>query len=175
MTRRPIPWDYDLLRELWLAGVPTKEIAARFGTNPKRVSGRAIEIGLPKRQKGSGAVRGYMAEVLYLQGNTLQQVADQLGSNISTIRRVLLSRGVKTRPQSSRFYNDTTTRIIQLYRKDPERYTYSTLGKMFGLKPNQVGHRIRKVLGSGPHGGPRKCKKSSSSSTSAHGQPSGSS
>ena len=51
--------DYDQLREMWLAGVASAEIARHFGAaHHSCVTTAARNLGLPRRIRSTGGVRG---------------------------------------------------------------------------------------------------------------------
>lgn len=155
-ARHLIKWDDSLLTDLYLRGVPLKTIAERLGVKcAARVDGRRAQLGIAKRQKGSGPISKTMVENLRLNGYTIRKIAEQLGSSIGTVKRILDQRGVPRRRQRDRLHNKTTAAIVRAYRSGIT--SYQVLGKMFKMKPNQIGHRIRKILGPGQHGGPRTC------------------
>lgn len=155
-ARHLIEWDDSLLTELYLGGVPLKEIAERLGVrSAARVDGRRAQLGLPKRQKGSGPISKTMVENLRRNGYTIRKIAETLGSSIGTVARILKQRGVPRRSHKHRLHNETTAAIVRAYRSGIT--SYQVLGRMFKMKPNQIGHRIRKILGPGQHGGRRTC------------------
>lgn len=49
------------LRKMWLAGMPTREIAEAFGCHVVTIHSRARAMGLPKRQHGGLRISGQAA------------------------------------------------------------------------------------------------------------------
>jgi len=137
--------DTERFRERYLQGLKLREIGEEFNMDARRVFDLARKLGLPKRQRGSSGLPGRTMQDLYLAGQDLRQIARAVGSNAQTVRRVLLQRGVELRDQRKRVFNETTTEIIRLYRTG--RYTYKDLARMFNMRPNMVGHRVRRILG----------------------------
>lgn len=149
MPRTLIDWDDRVLEELYRAHVKLKDIGEVLGISAKRVSDRARLLDLPKREPGTAIIKGKFAEDLYLNGMTIKEVAAALGSNGSSVRRVLISRGVKLRNFHARLKHDpTTVRAVRLRR---EGLDYNQIAERLKLTPCQVAHRVRSVLGARPY------------------------
>lgn len=134
--------DDELFKKRYLAGVKLKDIVS--GWTAKRAWAYADKLGLPRRQLGSAALKASQIEEIYKQA-TLRETARQVGGSMSTVRRILVMRGVELRTQKRRLYNDETTQIIRLYRTG--NYTYKQLGVLFDMNHKRIGHRVRKILG----------------------------
>lgn len=79
-----------------------KEIAALHGIHRVTVSEVLTRTGTSKRPKGMSPVQVDTAARLYESGISLANVGAQIGFDASTIRTMLLRRGVRTRDSHGR-------------------------------------------------------------------------
>lgn len=79
-----------------------KEIAARHGIHRVTVGQVLERTGTLKRPKSMSSVQVDQAVRLYDSGLSLASVGSQLGFNATTIRTVLLQRGIGTRDSHGR-------------------------------------------------------------------------
>ena len=144
--RKDVEWIDELFVGLYELGAPLKHIAELFDTSVQRAEYKARKLGLARRQPGSAAVRGRRCEELYLSGMTLRETAKAVSAPMSTVKRVLESRGVKLRSNRRRLEADpTTTQCVRLSRDG--RYTRDQIARMVGLKSGRrVSHRINYVM-----------------------------
>lgn len=84
------------------AGHMMKEIAARHGIHRVTVSEVLDRTGTAKRPKGMSQSQVDMAARLYESGLSLVSVGAQLGFNATTVRTMLLRRGITTRDSHGR-------------------------------------------------------------------------
>lgn len=86
--------DSAQLTELWQQGVPTVEIAKRMGVTRRKITDRALYLGLPKRNIHRGAAANTLARVvarnkviakLTTAGVTVAATAKQLGCSENTV------------------------------------------------------------------------------------------
>lgn len=139
--------DETRLRTMWLAGVPVLEMGRQLGVSKTFVSKRAHRIGLPRRIGTTATLPGNAIERAYVQhGMTADEIADQLGTNDTSIVRVLRSRGVQMRPAGVRCLNMQAECVacVKLFRAG---LSMQQVALRTGLSRNQTRHRIRKVLG----------------------------
>lgn len=94
-TERAIAAEY-------LAGRTMKEIAALHGIHRVTVSEVLTRTSTSKRPKGMSPVQVDTAARLYESGISLANVGAQIGFDASTIRTMLLRRGVRTRDSHGR-------------------------------------------------------------------------
>lgn len=79
-----------------------KQIAARHDIHRTTVSEVLTRTGTSKRPKGMSQVQVDTAARLYESGTSLANVGAQIGFDASTIRTMLLRRGVRTRDSHGR-------------------------------------------------------------------------
>jgi len=84
------------------AGQTMKAIAAKHGIHRVTVSEVLDRTGAAKRPKGMSPSQVDMAAPLYESGLSLASVGVQLGFDATTIRTMLLRRGVTTRDSHGR-------------------------------------------------------------------------
>lgn len=145
--KAPVWPDDAKFRQMWTDGVICREIAKEFNTTKQHVCRHAQELGLPGRIKGIGTVNGRYAQELYESGWSLTDVARHLKFPRSSLRRLLQMRGVVMRDKCFRLESDpTTAKAVRLRRQG---LPYARIGELLGLNANQVGERVRRVLGKG--------------------------
>lgn len=84
------------------AGQTMKAIAVKHGIHRVTVSDVLDRTGVAKRPKGMSQVQVDTAARLYESGTSLANVGAQIGFDASTIRTMLLRRGVRTRDSHGR-------------------------------------------------------------------------
>lgn len=82
-------------------GVPIKEIARRFGTNPKTVSVICKRHGVELRNSVRALSDAQLQVAIrrYADGASRATIAREMGVNDTTVRNLLVAAGVRTRPR----------------------------------------------------------------------------
>ncbi|WP_333826877.1 hypothetical protein [Pararhodobacter sp.] len=96
--------DPELLREMWLAGVSAKEIAAHFGVSHLScASWPSQQAGLPKRKRGpSGGMNGGWQANLPIAVFWEQRAATAMAADAARIRHAMARRNMVDHQPSSR-------------------------------------------------------------------------
>ena len=147
MKRKLTDDQVELLRRLYLEGVPVVDIAARLGgcCTFQNVSNRAKRLGLPPRQRDTGTMPQRAMVDAYKAGMSSEAIAEKIGANGSTVRKVLRANGVKLRDRHERTV-DRRAECVRLFRMGWFR---REIAAKLGLSISQVRDRIRSVLGDG--------------------------
>lgn len=144
--------DDALLLQLWREGKSMVEMGKAFGVTDSCVSHRCMQLGLPRRRPGSYKVSALRCEALYKDGISTPKLAKIFGVSRGAIIRVLRSRGIEVKTKT--VLDDPRTAVcVRLHRKG---LTAKEISKIMNMHHNLVSARIRRVLGSQPHGGRRR-------------------
>lgn len=158
MTIPALHCDESKLRALWATDATCTEIGKAIGASRTWVSARAKKLGLPRRSVSTGALPAAKIAHAYVElGMTAEEIRDQLRAQFptlaaTTVRRVLEQRGIAIRKGIRRGHDAYLAECVRLYRSG---MFHREIAAKLGLTVSQVGHRCRRILGSGKHGGPR--------------------
>jgi hypothetical protein len=86
---------YQARAKLW-------ELGQQFGIHPETAGLILRRNGIEKRRRGLSAEQEAEAERLYATGLSLKRVGELLGVDGETVRRLLISRGMRPRDQTGR-------------------------------------------------------------------------
>lgn len=147
MNRKLTDDQVELLRRLYLEGVPVVDIAARLGgcCTFQNVSNRAKRLGLPPRQRDTGKMPQRAMVEAYRAGTSSEQIAARLDVPGSTVRKVLRANGVQLRGRHEMAKN-LRAECVRLFRAGWFR---REIAAKLGLTISQVRRRIEDVLGPG--------------------------
>lgn len=144
--------DEARLRELWLAGVTCKAIAAEMGCSHALVSKRALSLSMPRRTTDPALLPTRKIVAAYRDhGMTLDAIRDDLRKqfpliSVTGIRNLLVAHGVQLRPRAYRKHPTGDTHGAECVRLARQGVPYSKIGAQLGLTVRQVAGRVRKVL-----------------------------
>lgn len=134
--------DEQRLRALWATDATTGEIARAIGCSDSLVSKRAIQLGLPRRALSTATLPQRDIVIAYRQGASMGRIVEALRPRfptlaVTTVRRILLQRGVKLRPRIAPM--DRIAECVRLSRLGLEA---TDIGRRLGMSDQQVQKRL---------------------------------
>lgn len=151
---KPIKFDAAAFADLWHRGVCVREIGAMHGVSRNWASATAKKLGLPRRQAPRNAVSPYAIVAAYENGLSTAEIARQLRRRFPTISPTTVARAVRIaghalRPSQARakVSGEVCVRLLRA------GWSRGQIAARFGVRTAVVGHAIRRLIGSGPHGG----------------------
>lgn len=144
MNRKLTDDQVELLRRLYLEGVPVVDIAAQLGNCTfQNVSRWARKLGLPPRQRDTGTLPQRRMVEAYSSGMSSDEIGRRMGVCPSTVRIILRANGVQLRGRYD-LVDDRRGECVRLYRLGWFR---REIAAKLGMTISQVRRRIVSVLG----------------------------
>lgn len=148
---KPIPIDEADLRAQWAAGTLLRVLAIRYGCTKNVVSQRAQRLGLPKRLRSSGERPQRAMVRAYLNGSTVNEIAEVVGCSHSTVGRILRMHGVELRGRSGRADKSWLALAGECVKLVLAGFTHAQIGRRLGLTRAQVLHRVHRIIAPKPY------------------------
>lgn len=148
-TRRPHP-HLDEMKRLRAEGATLDEIGGRFSLTRERVRQILKKAGVPTDQRPLNA-REREAVARYVAGDSLEQVAQALGTQASTMRNIILRAGHQIRPSSRQIHQETLKKAeaaSQLYRQGK---TLREIAASVGVSKPEMIYRLLAIAGVKPN------------------------